>query len=257
MFVFDRTTGALERVVTPLDPGSEEFGHAVAVDGDVLYVGAPGDDTKAENSGSVALFDLGSGDRIDKVYSAGEAAGDAMGFAVAADGGIYAAGAPGTPTDSGSADAGTVFTSSVSQAYGLDFQADFAGWDAANSSGVFELLGLDPVLGFGLDLDGDAGIPRLLRSLPRIDSSTASGLRFALELPEHLRTTVRLELQRSTDLGSWTTVAFKNGQGPWISNLPTQSIPITGEERKRLSFNIEDQGDDTFWRIRVVENPEN
>ena len=88
--------GALERAL--LKPGTpvagDAFGAAVALVGDRVLVGAPGDDVRATDSGGAYLFDVASGAAMP-VVPPGLASGDRFGASVAALGSDLLVGAPG------------------------------------------------------------------------------------------------------------------------------------------------------------------
>lgn len=75
----------------------DQLGHSVALSGDVLAVGAPGDDTRADAAGTVYVFERGAnGWVLAAMLTAGQGdnVGDGLGFSVALDGETLLAGAP-------------------------------------------------------------------------------------------------------------------------------------------------------------------
>jgi cysteine-rich repeat protein len=88
--------GALERAL--LKPGTpaagDAFGAAVALVGDKVLVGAPGDDVQTTDAGGAYVFDVASGAAMP-VVPPGLASGDQFGFAVAGLGSDLLVGAPG------------------------------------------------------------------------------------------------------------------------------------------------------------------
>ena len=87
---------------------SDEFGYAVAVEGDTARIAAPYDDDNGSGSGSVYIFaDSGSGwSRQTKLTASDAAAGDQFGYTVSLSGDTALIGAPTNDdngTDSGSA----------------------------------------------------------------------------------------------------------------------------------------------------------
>lgn len=75
----------------------DQLGHSVALSGDVLAVGAPGDDTRADAAGTVYVFERGAtGWVLAAMLTAGQGdnVGDGLGFSVALDGDTLLAGAP-------------------------------------------------------------------------------------------------------------------------------------------------------------------
>jgi hypothetical protein len=99
------TAPAVPTVVlaNPSPAAGDRFGASVSVSGDLVVVGAPGDDTTAADAGSVYVFDL-SGNLLHTLAMPSAAAGDAFGASVAVSAGRVAAGAPGA--DAGATDAG-------------------------------------------------------------------------------------------------------------------------------------------------------
>ena len=92
--------------LTASDSAAEdEFGTAVAVDGETIVVGAPGDDS---DEGSAYVFvrsvtGWATGDQTAKLTASDGAAGDEFGTSVAVDGDTIVVGAPGDDSDEGSA----------------------------------------------------------------------------------------------------------------------------------------------------------
>lgn len=87
----------------PSPAAGDRFGASVSVSGNLVVVGAPGDDTAAADGGSAYVFDL-SGNLLHTLSMPSPVAGDAFGSAVAVAAGRVAAGAPGA--DAGAADSG-------------------------------------------------------------------------------------------------------------------------------------------------------
>ena len=107
-YVFDAATGAeLRKILAPDGAERDFFGLSVALDGDLLAVGAPLDDDAGASSGSVYLFDVRTGAFQRKLVASDARAGDRFGFAVAIANGRVIVGAPNvdTPGD----DAGAVY----------------------------------------------------------------------------------------------------------------------------------------------------
>jgi len=93
-YVFNATTGAGIATLNPNDPPSHSFGYAMALEGSVVAVGARWDDQTAADAGAVYLFDALSGTQLRKLRANDGALDDWMGYSVAMDGGIVAAGSP-------------------------------------------------------------------------------------------------------------------------------------------------------------------
>ena len=116
-FVFTKNNNAWTRVArltasdyadTSVVAEQDEFGFAVAVQGDTIVVGNHRDDDDGDDSGSVYLFTKPSGgwgnaDETVQLTGPNGAAGDNFGFSVAARGGRFIVGAPGVASDKGAA----------------------------------------------------------------------------------------------------------------------------------------------------------
>ncbi len=86
----------------------DQFGFAVAVEGDTIVVGNHLDDDDGDDSGSVYLFTKPSGgwttaNETVQLTASGAAADDEFGFSVAARGGRFIVGAPGVANEKGAA----------------------------------------------------------------------------------------------------------------------------------------------------------
>jgi outer membrane protein assembly factor BamB len=97
-FVFS-TTGAslVQTLANPSPTALDLFGTAVAISGDLVVVGAPGDDTLASNAGTAYLYRASSGQLLQTITSpttGGTPSDDAFSEAVAIEGGSLLIGAP-------------------------------------------------------------------------------------------------------------------------------------------------------------------
>jgi len=107
-YLFDVATGAqLHKLVADDAEMMDEFGYSVAVSGNVAVVGARNDDDAGYNSGAAYLFNVTTGEQIDKMTPSDGAAMDSLGYSVAIAGysgivGAYLHDQPG-------ADAGTAY----------------------------------------------------------------------------------------------------------------------------------------------------
>ena len=103
-YVFRREGGAWvqeARLIPDALGPFDQLGHSVALSGDVLAAGAPGDDTRADAAGTVYVYERGAdGWELAAMLTAGENGnaaenvGDGLGFSVALDGDTLLAGAP-------------------------------------------------------------------------------------------------------------------------------------------------------------------
>lgn len=111
VYLFDITTGAQISKITPNDGlAFDWFGHALAVNGSTLIVGADGVDTNGTNSGAVYLYDIFDAFnpvQINKLFATGGASNDFFGSSVAINGNSAFAGAWGD--DENGTDAGAVY----------------------------------------------------------------------------------------------------------------------------------------------------
>ncbi|SFR62537.1 FG-GAP repeat-containing protein [Halogeometricum rufum] len=111
-YVFERRVGWGQTAkLTPddaLDPG-DEFGRAVAIDGNRVAVGAYRDDDEATDAGAVYLFERAGNDweQAAKLYADDAADGDEFGFSVAVAGNEVLVGA--WRADDGGTDSGAVY----------------------------------------------------------------------------------------------------------------------------------------------------
>lgn len=110
-YLFDVSSGDFLQKLTANDADENDFfGYSTDLDSNLALIGAPGDDELGENSGAAYLFDVSSGDFLQKLIPPDGAAGDEFGFSVAINGNLALIGAP-TDDDTGSA---YVFNNSTS-----------------------------------------------------------------------------------------------------------------------------------------------
>jgi hypothetical protein len=100
-------------LVNPSPAAADRFGAAVAISGNLVVIGAAGDDSGASDAGMVYVFDLG-GVLVHSFQAPSPLAGDSFGSSVAVSGDRVAVGAPGS--DTGAADAGGAFVFEVTAA---------------------------------------------------------------------------------------------------------------------------------------------
>ena len=114
--VFNSSTGELLYVLPNPSPSpSDYFGFSVAISGTWLVVGAPSDNTGAENAGSVYVYDLSSGTPtrpIVTLHNPGPPDGDQFGISVAISGARVVVGA--RSDDTGAFDAGSAYVYDLS-----------------------------------------------------------------------------------------------------------------------------------------------
>ena len=96
VYVYDAATGAQLHKLTASDGATNDgFGSALALDGNLLAVGSPGDDDFGSGSGAVYLFDITTGAELMKLTAADAAASMGFGGALDLDGGRLLVGAAG------------------------------------------------------------------------------------------------------------------------------------------------------------------
>ena len=106
-YVFNGTTGALVATLNNPTPAEyDTFGASVAVSGNIVVVGAPYDDTGAEDAGSAYVFNAATGALVATLNNPSPESSDFFGSSVAVAGNTVVVGAYGDDTwaeDSGSA----------------------------------------------------------------------------------------------------------------------------------------------------------
>jgi cysteine-rich repeat protein len=161
--VFDRGTLAWKRTITPSDShGGDFFGHAVATNGTMLVVGAPGTSDGVERAGAAYLFDLETGAQLRRIANpTSPTFYDTFGFSVAALPDRVVIGAPGDDTSeemgNDAPGAGTAFV------FGLDGtmlqtllgfqQSQYMGWSMTAVGGGVAIGSPSPI-----EEDGNVGL---------------------------------------------------------------------------------------------------
>jgi hypothetical protein len=85
-YLFNAQTGAYLRTFTNPTPAVVDmFGWSVALSGNNILIGAPGDDTGAGDAGAVYLFDALSGALLRTFTNPAPAVSDTFGYAVAVE----------------------------------------------------------------------------------------------------------------------------------------------------------------------------
>jgi hypothetical protein len=116
VYVFRRggdTWSGSQRVKGSAITTTRQFGHALAIDGDVMVVGADGDDARGIDAGAAYVFRRAGGLWLEEArLTASDAqAGDQFGFSVAVSGDLIAVSAPFRQQPAGSGtSAGTIYT---------------------------------------------------------------------------------------------------------------------------------------------------
>ncbi|MBI1295551.1 hypothetical protein GC175_11405 [bacterium] len=95
VYLFDAATAQQQRKLTASDGAANDlFGLGVAINGDIVAVGAPFDDDLGTSSGSVYLFNATTGQQLAKITAADGQAGSRFGESVDIDGSTLIVGAP-------------------------------------------------------------------------------------------------------------------------------------------------------------------
>lgn len=104
-YVFDRHSGVELAKLTAADAeDGDQFGHAVAISGNFVVVGARWEDGAGVDYGAAYVYDLETGMQLYKLAASDGADADNFGYAVAIDGNYVLIGAPGAGgTDRGAA----------------------------------------------------------------------------------------------------------------------------------------------------------
>jgi FG-GAP repeat len=83
VYIFDMFSGDELMKIVPEELGPfSEFGYSMEIDGSILAVGAPGDTGVGVSSGAVYVFDLETGDQLQRFYPSDGTAGDRFGHSV-------------------------------------------------------------------------------------------------------------------------------------------------------------------------------
>jgi len=83
-YVYNVRTGEELRKLVPFDGAlGDLYGSAVALDGDIAVIGAPGDDDNGSGSGSVYVYNIDTGQRLFKLLPSDGQAFDQFGISVA------------------------------------------------------------------------------------------------------------------------------------------------------------------------------
>lgn len=99
VYVFDSSTGQEVRKLVAIDGAQFDFfGWSVAIAGNTIVVGAPGDDDNGSLSGSAYLFNRATGQPTFKLVPVDGGPGHTFGVSVATNGTLVVVGAQGTTT---------------------------------------------------------------------------------------------------------------------------------------------------------------
>jgi photosystem II stability/assembly factor-like uncharacterized protein len=150
---------------------------------------------------------------------------------------------------------GTIFISGESS------PADYLSWSAsAGLRGVAArpespaLVGdLPNLMAYAWDVDSDGRLSPAERGLmPSLSSGSSSDLlSLAFTLPEAPRVDLVLKLERTNNLGRWTTISEKRGDAPWQGDLipmgDSSSLPL-----QRFTIEVDStEASHSFYRMAV------
>lgn len=149
----------------PSDPSEDQrFGHAVALDGSLVVVGAPRDDEGGENAGAVYVFRWREGAWTEeaKLVAPNAQPGDQFGWSVAARGGTIVASTPYADVDGAANLGSTVVYRLLEGGWSLDQQLACDGCTAGSEFGWSVALQED-VLVVGSPRGADPGAAYVFR----------------------------------------------------------------------------------------------
>jgi len=93
-YLFSASTGSLLRTISnPTPAANDYFGQSVSLSGDVVVVGADGDNTGASDTGSAYVFSASTGALLQTLNNPAPQAGDAFGLQVSVSGDYVLVGA--------------------------------------------------------------------------------------------------------------------------------------------------------------------
>jgi FG-GAP repeat len=100
VYLFDATTGEqLAKLIASDGEANDHFGWSVAIENDLLAIGALWDDDNGSKSGSVYIFDVLSGEQITKIVPDDAQPFDFFGSSISLSNAILVAGSIGADTD--------------------------------------------------------------------------------------------------------------------------------------------------------------
>ncbi len=115
-YLFDTAMGAQLRKLLPDDGITEAlFGSAVAIDGPIAIIGAPGDVGHGWNTGAAYLFDTATGAQLAKLLPNDGRVDDRFGSSVAIDGSLAIIGAPSADDHGSSSGSAYVFDTTTGE----------------------------------------------------------------------------------------------------------------------------------------------
>jgi len=205
VYLFDAHSGAQQAKLVASDgASSDRFGFSLSVSGNVLVVGAPGDDDLGAGSGSAYLFDAITGAQLVKLLPNDGSPGDEFGFDVAIDGGVVAVGAK--RDDDNGQDSGSLYLFDAST--GIQLRKLLPNDGATNDN-----------FGEAVDLDGDLVV---VGAHGDADNGPLSGSAYLFDVPTGLQLAKLLPLDGGTNDFFGSAVALKDGVvavGAWADSV--------------------------------------
>lgn len=145
-YVFDVNTGSERYKLSASDGAAfDELGVSVAISGHIALVGAPFHDERGADAGAAYLFDLNTGQEINKLTAFDGLAGDQFGWSLAIDGDLAIIGARGH--DGAAVDAGAAYVFDITT-------GDSLGRLTASDASMNDGFGTSVALSNGLALVG-------------------------------------------------------------------------------------------------------
>jgi hypothetical protein len=159
-YVFDVTTGQQLRELV-VDDGEpfDHFGYAVALDGNIAAIGASDEDDADEDAGAVYIFDITTGEQLQKLVADDGGWRDGFGEATSISGDIILVGAHNH--DGGAQDSGAAYVFVGDPPCPADFDGD----GFVNTADLLFLLGAWGTPDGDVDFDGDTDTADLLALL--------------------------------------------------------------------------------------------
>jgi hypothetical protein len=250
-YVFDATSGQQLLKLLPVDGAAQDFfGFSVAIDGNVVAVGAPFDDDLGADSGAVYLFDAGNGVQLAKLVPEDGAAGDEFGFSVALDGTRLVVGAP--LDDDGAVDAGSAYVFDVTTGAPL---AKLRASDANASDGFASQVAIaDSQVVATASNDDDNGAASGSAYVFQLDDVPGGGEETALHVAAIEPGTVAA--RRGRRVRAQVVVSIQDDQSNPVAGAVV-TLQITGGIRETLSGTTGADGAVTLTSVRARRAPLN
>ena len=164
-YLFDISSGdLLHKFIAPDGASDDDFGLSVAVNGNYALIGSHKDDDNGSNSGSAYLFDITTGNFLQKFVAPDSVSGDHFGYSVALDGNYALIGSQGDDDNGSYSGSAYLFDMTTG-----DLQYKLIAPDGA----------IGDAFGYSVALDGDYA---LIGSLRDDDNVTDSGSAYLFDI---------------------------------------------------------------------------